>query len=126
MRKMVREEVRKAVKPIVNEILAEQFIRILGQQKNNKTSSLTSVLAEATGTPIDSTDEEKISKRRAYEKNQLQERIQLISGGDPMAKMIFEEIDDRDRAAVHSAVSVPDGAYVDMDDEGVDLSQFGL
>ncbi len=124
IRKMVREEVRKAVKPMMNEILAEQFIKVLSQQKNSESSLLTSVLSEATETSTGPTDEEKIVKRHKYEQRQLQERIKEISGEDPMAKMIFEDIDDSDRAAIHQ--SAPDGAFVDMDDEGVDLSKFGL
>ena len=123
IRRLVREEVHRAVKPMVNEVLAEQFIRVLGQKGEKSGQSLTSVLGEVER-PQPPAESGQLAKRQAHEKQQLQERIQKLSGGDPMAKMIFEDIDDRDRAAVHAPVA-PGGGYTDMDEEGVDLSRFG-
>lgn len=124
IRKVVREEVRKAVKPAINEVLAEQFIRVLGEQRAPG-KSLSSIVTKTESISEDLGQNQQLQRRKEMEKKRLQEKIQQISGGDPMSQMIFESIDDEDRSAIHTPEG-PAGAYVDTDDDGVDLSQFGL
>jgi len=113
IRKIVKEEVHKILKPMINEVLAEKYMNVLSESKNSLTEVYKpqSVLTQQKETS--QIDREKMRKAM----------IQKIAGNDPIQQMMYEDIDFDTKVA-----SLPDssGGYIDSDDEGVDISQFGF
>ena len=115
IRKIVREEVRKIVKPMINEVLAEQFIRSLNESKRTiPVDNLNEIAASQPVRPKVNREAEKAEMRKKL--------LEKVAGDDPMKQLIYGDVEINPGMG---SLGNSEG-YVDTEDEGVDLSQFGL
>lgn len=113
IRKIVREEVKRVVKPIINEVLADRFIQTLNEKKDTSKS-----MKEVFNVKEDP------KKREQDRKNLRESLLKKVAGDDPMQQLIFGDVEPVNGMSDISNNAA--GAYIDTDDEGVDLSKFGL
>lgn len=121
IKKIVRNEVKRIAKPIieeevenrVNKILAEQFVKSMG---NNK-----SLTEEFSYQEKKTEDRNKIieEQRKQFRENALKK---LGVNDNPFMKAIYEDVSDSPNSTTFGGQPV----YVDSDDAGVDLSRFGM
>ncbi len=112
IKKIVREEVRRCVAPMVNEVLSEKFLHLLTEGRTSQAPAAVSAKVEP-------------SLATMVEKTNLRENIKKkIIDGDPMKNLIYGDIDGRAAAQVSAASSALPGQYVDPEDDGVDLTVF--
>ncbi len=124
IRKIVKEEVSKAIKIAVNEVLAEHFVRVMAERQT--TSNLTEVFHETSSVASVAQQKRKPSAED-LERQRFEARKKLLertADGNPMMKMAMEDMDVSDLKEERRA-RIP-GEYVDDDDEGVDISGFGF
>lgn len=126
----IKKHVKTQVKNIVNEVLSEKLMGLLIEQKNSPNNL-------ANNFNVENPEERGIKKFVAQQKQaepdraQLREQLMKRLGveDNPMAQLIYD-IDDEPPPPQHYAVTtgtrLPSGEYIDSDDEGVDLSNFGL
>lgn len=117
IRKLVKEEVKKTLKPMVNEILANKYMNVISEEKQG--SSVRSVFSEVT-TPTQETngyDPDLVRQQREEVRKKLAARL---SDGNEMMEMIYEDV------SPISSASSQLGYAEDDDDDGVDISQFGF
>lgn len=112
IKKIVKEEVKKTVKNEINAVLAERFIASINQK---------TIVTEAPSPPPPKQFQQKqISQDR---RKDLLKKMGIDE--NPMLQMIYEDVSSAPAPAqpvVINGMAVP----VDSDDEGIDLSQFGL
>ena len=130
LKKAVRTEVKKVMKPIlkemvegeVNKILAEQFLSHLSQPRTNLVEVMQ---AEKGNDPSETKRSEKRSRQMA-ESRRSELLKKLGADSDPGLAMIYDDIVTE---SVSAGPGSGMGTYDDPlegDDEGVDLSHFGL
>lgn len=118
---MIRQECKKIVKPMINEVLAEQFLKVITENKSSEMS-----LAKFNQSPD---QEEELDSRENFRLKQIQEQHQKklakLAGNDPMQQLIYEDINPEEASQTTRLTNVPEGFHIDSDDDGVDLSRLG-
>lgn len=120
IKKIVKEEVRKQVKSVINEVLAERFISSVSS------GNLSQVIAEGKKESPSSAPRAAESRESIVQKEQMRKKfLEKVTDNDPMLNMIYEDVDPTQmNSAPNGHQILPDGAYVDSDDEGVDPTIF--
>lgn len=112
IKKIVKEEVKKTVKNEINAVLAERFIASINQK---------TIVTEAPSQPTPKQFQQKqISQDR---RKDLLKKMGIDE--NPMLQMIYEDVSSAPAPAQPVIINGM-AVHVDSDDEGVDLSQFGL
>lgn len=115
IKKIVKEEVVKSVKSAVNEVLAEHFVKVMTENKQN--SSLNEVYQTETLKQAPPKINEK-------EKQEIRRKI-LDKVVDPTMKIAMSDMSLAEMSSPpRSQKPALSGQYVDDDDEGVDISKF--
>jgi uncharacterized protein (DUF2344 family) len=122
IKKIVKEEIKLQINSIINEkveqslnkILAERYIRNITQEDTVSTSKLVS----------ENIDQSKrtISKQEISEERRRNLLKKMGVEDNPLAAGIFEDVEISSGGTILSS----NGIVSEDDDEGIDLSQFGL
>jgi len=113
IRKIVKEEVKRVAKPLINEVLADRFLQTLNEKKESVMSEVFNIK--------DSVPQKQQKQDRAKLREEL---LKKVAGDDPMKQLIFGDVESV--PGISNVENNIPGSYVDSDDEGVDLSKFGL
>lgn len=121
IKRIIHEEVKRTLNEVVenhiNKILAERFISSLNSNQK--------IFSESSKEEKENTREEVKQKRKEITKERKNELLRKLGvSGNPMAEMIFE--DTNPIPSTSGGYTENSGFIDDEDDEGVDLSQFGL
>jgi hypothetical protein len=126
---LVEKEIKKQIGPIIkeqvnaslNEALANKFVGLLSEGKQNSLDSLFKVEAK---------QEKKVLKESELKQREqrLNEIKKKVAGDDPLMQMIYSDVSP---VAASAASAMPTasnggGTFEDPNDEGVDLSKFGF
>lgn len=113
IRKIVREEVQRVAKPLINEFLAEQFIKAAVEKRP-------SALNEVFEMPEPVRPKPSTKPKQEIRKELLKK---LGVENNPMAALIYDDdvLSQSQKTPSANAPNLPEGAYVDDDDEGIDL-----
>lgn len=123
---LVEKEVKKQIAPMlkeqisamVNETLANKFVGIISENKQNGLDGLFKIESKEQKKAI----KESVLKQKEERLNEMRKKI---AGDDPMMQMIYEDVSPS-AASAASTPSVSGGHFENPDDEGVDLSKFGF
>lgn len=132
IKNVLKLEIKKVLKPIlkeyvrneVNAVLAEQFVATLSRSKETLLESINAD-DEPSIQPKSFTRKSTSNSSQAREERRKQLLEKLGAQNNPAMQMIYEDIDDSNVSM--KPLSGPfAGAYVDSDDDGVDLSFLGV
>ena len=124
IKKLVKEEVRKTLKPMINEVLAEKYISVIAE--GNK-ASVNSVFGESVSTqeqtrPQKGFDPDLIEKQRAEARKKV---LAKLTDGNPEMALMYEGVEADSRMSLGGGSIDQVTGEID-DDDGVDISQFGF
>lgn len=122
IKRIVKEEIKlqfnsllkEKIEENLNKILAERFIQTLSENKNSKPKFLNVSDSEEKS--------EKVKRQQLSEERRASLLRKMGVQDDPLAAGIFEDVEISGGGTIISS----SGIVSEDDDEGIDISQFGL
>ena len=128
LNKTLKPMLKEVLKPLVNEMVQNQVNSVLAEKFIQNLGSGQQVVAEA---PVKKEVQKK--QQAQFNENRRQELMRKLGvGEDPMASLIYGDIDVSQPLTASpmggGAVALKNGQVFDptADDDGIDISQFGL
>ena len=118
IKKQLPALIKEHVSAAVNEALANKFVGMLSENKQNGLDGLFKVEPKEQKKAVKESDLKQKEQR-------LNEMRKKIAGDDPMMQMIYGDVSPSAVAAASTPAS-SGGHFENPEDEGVDLSQFGF
>jgi hypothetical protein len=116
IREVVKVELSKTVKPLIKEMIQAEVNAVLAERFIATLSNRSLVTEEHEPAPTQ--QRPKLSAPSPVRKSELLKKLG-VEENDSMMKMIYEDVSEQAPAV---SMTLPDGSYVDADDEGIDIS----
>lgn len=129
---LVKEEVKLTLKPILKEVLspiikesAENMVNKILAERFVKSVNSKNTLSEMVDSEEESPKPTSRKMKTVIKESRKEELLKRMGiENDGMMSMIYEDVEDSNIPSFGTVGS--NGQYVDSDDEGLDISQFGF
>lgn len=122
LRPMIKKIVAEVAEEEINKVLAERFISTLSKAPLHEVTTAPAPVSKKSSQKVDDEQEKAKLRQRLLEKLGVAE--------NPAMAAIYEDVELYPSGPMSalggSPMQLPDGRVIDSDDEGVDLSAFGL